>query len=439
MEFSATVTELGNVFNTFRKSESKEDALGHLWKSFSTVTKNFNADEFISNDNKFVQLAASIAKKAARNVAISGGLAAMGTTEGISVIPALFESVIEGVVGLFQKDKPSNESFFAGEWVSVQSGFIKDTNEDRMMRTEMFGDDDLILEMPEYDVGFFIKYTDGDRSVVFDAQQGKVITVPSTDIRSIPDQFSLDDNEFLRDLKLLYFREEGKDAIAKTNKEVSIGKKVTFEDALWDIIEWEPAKQIAHLVRNGEIVEAGIKAIETLDQDNQLTWLTKKTTESFPNTLIKFGFCWKQEENVEVLCCVSEINGNFVDIVKCLTGDVERLPDTSLRAVSSRFSELISSLPEFRRFKNSLIFERRVVPIYTFRHLCTESVTNKFVDKIARKELISQYKTEKTAYNTVDPDIREKVRELELAYNERLEVMEDEVGVYFAPARKYGE
>ena len=158
MEFSATVKDLGNLFNTFRKSESKDEALGHLWKTFSTVSDNFDAGEFITNDNKFMQLASSIAKKTVRNVAISGGLAAAGTTEGISVIPALFESVIEGVVGLFQKEKPSNESFFAGEWVSVQSGFIKDTNEDRMLRTEMFGDDDLLLEVPKYDVAFFIKY-----------------------------------------------------------------------------------------------------------------------------------------------------------------------------------------------------------------------------------------------------------------------------------------
>ena len=402
VEFSKTVKNLSNLFDTFRKSESKDEALGHLWKSFSSATEHFDADVFQANDNKFVKLASDIAKSTVRNVVIGGGLKTVGATEGFSLIPALFESVVEGVVGLFKEKPPSDESFFEGEWISVRRGYVKDTDEDRWARTDMFGDDDLDMDIPNYDVGFFIRYTTDDVSVVFDAREGKVVNVPTTDIRAVPDQGSLDGNEFLRDLKLMYFKKEGREAFAQTRNEISVGKEVSFEDKLWDILEFEPLKEIVHLVRDGEIVQAGLKAVKTMDQDNQLTWLTGKSTESFPQTLVKNGYCWKLEGNTEYLAVVSKIANNKVHICICKTGKFEEVPDTSLVQASSRFSQLVGNLPEFRRFQKNIIFERRPLPIWTYRHLCTQSARNRYVDKLDKKDLVTQYKTEKAKYRIRD-------------------------------------
>ena len=121
VEFGKTVDGLKTLFNSFQKTESKDKAIADVWNKFSSIVPSFDADVFQSNDFKFGKLAGDIAKTFAKNLALSGGLAAAGATEGISVIPALIDSVFEGVIGLFKKDTPSNETFFPGEWESTSS------------------------------------------------------------------------------------------------------------------------------------------------------------------------------------------------------------------------------------------------------------------------------------------------------------------------------
>ena len=441
VEFGKTVDGLKTLFNSFQKIESKDKAIHDVWSKFQSVIPGFDVDAFQSNDFKFGKLAGDIAKTFSKNVAVSGGLTAAGMTEGISVIPALIDSVVEGVIGLFKKDAPSNEQFFPGEWVSVQKGFIKDTSADIAWRDSMWedADDGNQIEIPNYNVGFFINYTrDGTRALVFDCREGDVSKEISVDdIRSIPDQNTLDQNEFLRDLKLLYFKKEGATALAKTKDEVAVGKNVKFEDAIWDILEFEPIKKVVHLVKDNKVVQTTLDTIKSFDAQNQLTWLTDLGTESFPESLVKYNYCWVRGETFEDLGLVTRIDSRQVAVRLCKDGKTQILPEIACHHISDKFAELIVDLPEFRRFQRQVIQKVPTTPIWRYRHLIQQSLVDREVDKVDRDATKSKLQIERATYKVDDLDLSEKVKEMELAYNEKFEVMADEEGYDVRPVNKF--
>ena len=428
-----SLEQLGDLFNTFRKKEDKTEAIQHVWETFKSVT-DFDVDIFQGTRNKLMDLAGDIVKSTAKNVAVSGGLSLAGITEGISALPALFESVIESVLGLYKQDPPE-KGFFPGEWITVHDGFVKDTLEDQVARGEMFDDiGDLELEIPNYDVAFFIKYTRENRSLVFNAKKGKVMEVADTDVRAVPDQDTLDQNKFLRELKLLYFKQDGYKSLAETQNEVSIGKEVKFKDAVWRVLEFEPVKQAVHLLKNNEIVKTTLDTIQGFDQDNQLTWLHGGSKESFPHSLVKFGFCWITGGSNQDLAVVYEINGTVSIVFKCISGEKLKIPTATLSPASDKLTSLLIKLPELRRFRNDLRFGAKPTPIWTFRHLCTQSDAHRSVDTLDKKGLTKRFYEEKKVFKEIDYDLSEKIKEFELAYNERAEIEQNENGIRIVPA-----
>jgi hypothetical protein len=314
-------------------------------------------------------------------------------------------------------------------------GFVKDTIEDEVARGAMFDDiGDLELEIPNYDVSFFIKYTRENRSSIFNAQKGKIMEVPDTDIRSVPDQDRLDENKFLRELKALYFKKEGYQSLAETTAQVSVGKTVKFKDKIWEVLEFEPVKQAVHLLKGNEIVKTALSTIQGFDQDNQLTWLHGGTNESFPHTLVKNGFCWKTGDDNQELCVVKEINGNLSIVYKCIDGSKHELPTIQLSPASDKLTSLLTKLPEMRRFRNDVMFRSKPMQIWTFRHLCTQSDAHRAVDNLDKMGVTKRFNEENKVFKTVDYDLRDKIKEFELAYNERAEVERNEEGFKIVPA-----
>ena len=261
--------------------------------------------------------------------------------------------------------------------------------------------------------------------------------LPTDDIRSIPDQNALDDNEFLRDLKLLYFKKEGTEALAKTKDEVAVGKEVKFGDKIWDILEFEPIKKVLHLVRDNEVVQTTLDPIKSFDADNQLTWLTGKSTEQFPNTLVKYNYCWIRTNGTENLAVVKRINSTQIGAVTCKDGKYDVFPASSCHHVSDQFAELIVDLPEFRRFQRQVIQDVKISAIFRYRHLLSQSLQDRELDLLDKDGTKSRFFTERKTYGNVDYDLSEKVKEMELAFNEKYEVMEDEDGFDVRPADKF--
>jgi hypothetical protein len=74
------------------------------------------------------------------------------------------------------------------------------------------------------------------------------------------------------------------------------------------------------------------------------------------------------------------------------------------------------------------------MPIWTYRHLCTQSDAHRSVDNIDKAELKQRYTEEKDVFKNLDYDLAEKIREFELAYNERAEVEYNEEGFVIVPA-----
>ena len=427
-----SLQQLGDLFNSFRKKEDKTEAIEHVWKTFQSV-KHLDVDVFQGTRNKLMDLAGDIVKTTAKNIAVSGGLSMAGITEGISALPALFESVVDSVLGLYKLDPPE-KGFFPGEWITIHDGFVKDTIDDEVARGEMFDDiGELELEIPNYDVGFFIKYSRENRSLVFNAKKGKVMEVADTDIRQVPDQDKLDENQFLRELKLLYFKQEGYNSLAETKNQVSVGKEIKFKDAIWRVMEFEPVKQAVHLIKNNEIVKTTLDTIQGFNQENQLTWLRGESKESFPQSLTKFGYAWITGDTNQDLAIVAEINGNLSIVYKCIDGERSRLPTASLRPASDKLTSLLTKLPEMRRFRNDVRFGASPTPIWTFRHLCTQSDAHRSVDKLDKEELKSRFNEERKVFKEVDYDLSEKIKEFELAYNERAAVEENEEGFRIVP------
>jgi len=428
-----SLEQLGDLFNSFRKKENKTEAIQHVRETFQSVT-DFDMDRFQGTRNKLMDLAGDIVKTTAKNVAVSGGLSLAGITEGISALPALFESVIESVLGLYKADPPE-KGFYIGEWITIHDGFIKDTIEDEVARGEMFDDiGELELEIPNYDVGFFIKYTRENRSSVFNAKKGKIMEVADTDLRSVPDQDRLDQNKFLRELKALYFKKEGYNTLAETKEQVSIGKSVKFKDKIWEVLEFEPVKQAVHLLKGNEVVKTALNTIKGFDQDNQLTWLYGNSKESFPHSLVKFGFCWKTGEDNQHLCVLKQMDSSMSIIYKCVDGSKQQVPTMQLSPVSDKLASLLIKLPEMRRFRNDVIFGAKPMSVWTFRHLCTQSDAHRAVDKLDKVGLKKRFDEERKVFKTVDYDLTDKIREFELAYNERAEVIKNEEGFEIVPA-----
>jgi hypothetical protein len=428
-----SLQQLGDLFNSFRKKEDKSEAIQHVWETFISVT-DFDTDIFEGTRNKMMDLAGDIIKTTAKNVAVSGGLTLAGITEGISALPALIESIVESVIGLYKLDPPET-GFFPGEWITVHVGFVKDTIEDEVARGAMFDDmGDLEIEIPNYDVGFFIKYTRENRSSVFNAQKGKIMEVADTDIRSVPDQDRLDENKFLRELKALYFKKEGPNSLAETKDQVSVGKTVKWKDKIWEVLEFEPVKQAVHLLRDNEVVKTALSTIQGFDQDNQLTWLHGGSKESFPHSLVKFGFCWKTGDENQDLCVLKEMNGTLSIVFTCIDGKQHELPTMQLSPASDKLTSLLTKLPEMRRFRNDVIFRAKPMAVWTFRHLCTQSDAHRAIDKLDKVGLKQRFDEENKMFQTVDYDLTSKIKEFELAYNERAEVVRNEEGFEIVPA-----
>ena len=423
-----TVTELGNLFNSFRNNESKDDAIGHLFKKFTSVAGKFKSDIFSSaGDNKFAELAGNIAKSAMKSTAVSGGLLAAGVTEGLSAIPAIFEAVIDGVVGLYSKAQETQESFFPGEWITMQRGFVDDPEDDMRKRDLMFGEATYEMQIPNYNVGFFIEYSGHEaQCMVFDAKEGKVNEIPVSDVRSAPDQTVLDSHPMLRDIKEVYFKKEGKNALAKTQAEVSIGKDVMFKDILYNVLEFEPVKQLVHLVRDGEVVQTALQNIQNFDASNTLTWLNGNTLEQAPRTLVKWGYCWVQNENVENLYIVTRIVKDVAELIDLETGKPLTTAVTRPIPASPKFGEMLASLPEFRRFRKHVIAGLAPEPIWKYRYLCKQTTMNRYIDKMDKTDLKSAEATERHHYGIVPDDLSHEVIAMELAYNEKIEIDEME-------------
>ena len=424
IELGQTVDKLGNLFNSFRNTQTKDEALGHLYKTFTdSFQDKFDFDKFASNDNKSMQLATTIAKAAMKSGAVSGGLTMAGLTEGFSAIPVLFESVLEGISSLFAKEQPKQESFFPGEWVSIQVGFVKDNAADITARDQMFGDAMFEQEIPNYNVGFFIGYAGKeDRCTVFDAREGCVKEVAVPDVRSIPDQESLDHNELLREIKEVYFKKEGKHALARTRAEVAVGKDVMFNNVLYNVLEFEPVKQLVHLTRAGETIETALSNIKSFDADHMLTWLDGKTLNQFPRTVVKHGYCWLPQENNEVLCLVRRISGNTVDLVECATLASRLVANTEPLPVSEKFAALIGALPEFKRFRKAIMRGTEPWEIYKYRYLCKQSAVNRSIDALDTEALKNIVDTEKKEFGFVDEYLGHEIESLEAAYNEKVQI-----------------
>ena len=92
------------------------------------------------------------------------------------------------------------------------------------------------------------------------------------------------------------------------------------------------------------------------------------------------------------------------------------------------------NVPEFRRFRNAIINDFKPYKVFTFRHLCRQSHQNREVDKMNKEKIQLRYDQEKKVFGVVDPDLEDKVREMELAYNEAMEVYDDEGILRVAPA-----
>ena len=125
LEFGKNLKGLGSLFNTFRKSETKEEAISHLWKTVGEHSKRFAADKFESLDGQFGALAQSVA-----NSFVSSAVTSLvaGEMKAMELLPALIDSVLSGVMTWFDStdDKPA---FNPGEWVSVVSGFHTESRE----------------------------------------------------------------------------------------------------------------------------------------------------------------------------------------------------------------------------------------------------------------------------------------------------------------------
>ena len=427
------MVQLGDLFNSFRKDKDKSEAISKVWKTFSSV-KDINVDALTDTQFDFLGVAKQIGISFGRNM-VTQGLA--GANE-VAVGGNLFEAVLENVLGLF-KESPPETGFFPGEWVAIHTGDVDDPLEDMVYRDSMFGSEmDMEEKIPNYDVGFYINHSTDDMSVVFDCRKGTVTRVHTTELRSVPNQDSLDGNSFLADLKSLYFQKKGPSALSTNKDMIEIGKEVLFNGSLASVLEFEPVKKAVHLINSaGQIVETTVNEIRGVDQEHQLTWLGKQGNSGFPTTIMQYGFCWYMPDGDETLCCVKSINSGVVDVYFCTTALRKVVDDTMLRPVSEKLAELFTKLPEFRRFKTDLIYNRTPPRIWNYRHLCTESTEHREVDKVDRTGIDTRYKNEIKNYGVVDPDLQAKLEEFEVAYNEKgkVEYSERDRKYKIVPAR----
>ena len=159
--------------------------------------------------------------------------------------------------------------------------------------------------------------------------------------------------------------------------------------------------------------------------------------ESFPQTLVKYNYCWVESNGTEDLGVVKRIEGRQIGVFLCKDGKNVVVNEDICHHVSDKFAELISDLGEFRRFQRQLIEGVPITPIWKYRHLLTQSIQDREVDKVDRDGTKSRYQIEKKTFGTLDVDMVAKVKEMELAYNEKFEVMADEEGYDVRPINKF--
>ena len=169
-----------------------------------------------------------------------------------------------------------------------------------------------------------------------------------------------------------------------------------------------------------------LEALENFDADNHLTWLGTKTMTAFPKTLEKFGYAWKTGESDERLVCIKLLKGNKAVVLQCDNGKEFECMSFELDPISEKFKRTILNVPEFRRFRNGVVNDSNLYKVFTFAHLCRQSHQNREVDKMDREKIQKRFEQEQKVFGVVDPDLEDKVREMELAYNEAMEVVEDE-------------
>ena len=424
LEFGKNLKGLGTLFNSFRKSETKDDAIQDIWGRVTEFSKSFVHDK-IDDTSELGQLAQSVANSFI--VTAGSALLTGAETEGLSLIPALIDTVMTGVLDWWtEADKDAK--FSRGQWVSVITGFKKHSVGTSGFGLDMnYNDDEDEVEVPVTHAAFYIKtQANGTDCSVFDVQDGKVKTVAVTNVRPIQDQGALDDNEFLRDLKLLYFKEAGPDSVAKTFTDIAVGKDVMFADKLWEVLEFDPVKKIVSIVRDNKLVKTAIDAIDILDGDKTVTEFSK-STNCFPNTIEKFGFAWLTGGSDEELCCVATIYGDKACIYFCSSGEKKDVDSKYLRKISDKFKNTIINVPEFRRFRGQIIRGRHPIRVWSFRHLCSQSNMTREMDTMEPKTVEKEFKFLMNQFQSIDDDLYEKQRELELAYNEAFDIVNDEV------------
>ena len=418
LEFGKNLKGLGTLFDTFRKKETRKQAIEDVWSRATEFSKTFVADKV--NDSELGNLAQSIANSFI--VTASSTLLTGIETEGLSLIPALMETVMTGVLDWWTEEDPHSH-FHRGEWVSVISGFQKHSRPTDFEGIDLFYEDDGdIDEIPIFDVAFYIKsHSNKNDCIVFDVKQGKVRTVAINDVRAIPDQASLNDNEFLRDLKLLYFKDEGPNAVLKAAKDIAVGKEVMFGDVLWEVLEMDPVKKIVSIVKDNKLVKTTFDALDIIDAEKIVTKFGK-TKDTFPNTVEKYGFAWMIGGPEENLCCISRLFGDKATIHLCETAEKMDVDSKQLRKISDKFKGTIVNVPEFRRFQGQIIRGGTPSRIWSFRHLCTQSNMSREMDSFVPQQVQKEYEFLMQQFQTIDDDMYEKAKELELAYNEAFEV-----------------
>ena len=424
LEFGKNLKGMGTLFNAFRKSETRDAALEDVWGRVTEFSKVFAADK-LNDGSDLGHLAQSVANSFI--VSASSALISGVETDGLSLIPAVIESVMTGVLDWWTEED-SHSHFHRGQWVSVISGFHKHNRPTSFEGVDLFyeddGDED---ELPIFDVAFYIK-THANKSdcIVFDVKQGKIRTVPLNDVRAIPDQSALNDNEFLRDLKLLYFKEEGPGALVQNLKDIAVGKEVMFGDVLWEVLEMDPVKNLVSIVKDNKLVKTTMDALEIIDGGKLVTQFGK-TKNAFPNTVEKFGFAWLIGGSEEQLCCIERIFGDKATIHLCESGEKIDVDSNRLRKISDKFKNTIMNVAEFRRFQGKIIRKGTPVGIWRFRHLCTQSNMSREMDTMVPETVEKEYKFLMQQFQTIDDDVYEKAKELELAYNEAFEVTDGEI------------
>ena len=291
----------------------------------------------------------------------------------------------------------------------------------------MFEDaSDLEMQIPNYNVGFFISTSSEGKVTVWDCHVGDVYSCPMTDLRSIPDQDMLDNNELLRDLKVLFFKKEGQKAMTDGKDQIDLGGVVLYEEEPWTVMEIEPDGAV-HLFNAGKILKVDKGKLRSVDADHQIQWTEKnETMEQFPKSLTKFCWTWFQNADTDELHFISSINSDRITCFSTITAKSMTIGYSLCRRVSEQFSTLLNKLPEFKRFRNAVMQGQDPEKIWKYRNLTTERSKTKALDRLDKEGIKARFLDEELKYGVKDEDLIDKVTQLEVAMNEEYNVVYDE-------------